>query len=365
MAELVDSDPNDPTVRLANFEYRRRYNLPNADVELNKALELGPDVPAVRLAAAEYLRHQGEQLLEARRLDFSEGGGESETASSVNPNELFAQAREHLEHVLEQNPNSESAYVALGDVYATEGQLDKAKSEWEKGLNTVGKASLSLNMRMAEALAREASSKTGEHLERLGRALEALRPTTSPEVKNSLTRTRDLIAALWLLQQHKPAQAIPLLKPIAAEGHGLGTRYADSVKALQMLAQAHRSLDQWEEAARAYELAAELSPDDWRYRLGAAAMWQAADQPQLAIAHLQRVVDAIDTPGAWMALASSQYEATSRRPSHERDWEPFEKALAQTRAKIDGKEFAQAWLVDLLEANYRLATATDKQVGRA
>ena len=192
-------------------------------------------------------------------------------------------------------------------------------------------------MRLAEALARENDPKTEKYLQQLDDAMRARSSVLSLSVRDSLARTRKLIEALWLLQQDKPARAIPLLKPIAAEVRGYGTRYDDSVKALQMLAKAYQTLDQPEDAAAAYELAIEAAPNDWRFRLGAASMWRAANQPELAIKHLQRIVPAVlKTPGAWMALARNHYEAILRRPKQERDWKPFETAMAETK-KIHGR----------------------------
>ena len=211
MTELVASDPDVPEIRLANFEYLRRYNLAGVDEELNKALELGPEVLAVRLAVAAHLRRKGERLLESRTIGFAEGGGAA--ISDQEPEEMFAQAREHLEHILESiNPNSESAHVAMGDVYTREGRIDDAKIAWNNGLNSVGETSLSLNMRMAEALAREDDPKTKQYLKRLDIAVRARSSSVSLDVKNSLTRTRNLIEACERLDEirERPNRTPPL-----------------------------------------------------------------------------------------------------------------------------------------------------------
>jgi len=367
MTSLVAADPGNPDVRLANFGYRYRYRLSGVDEELDFALELGPENIEVRLAAAEYLRIKGLNLLRnSQSLSAVEGG--TEPGSDEAPKELFAQARKHLEQVLDSiDPDSEAAHIALGDVYSAEERSAEAVSAWERGIELVGDASLALNMRLAESLARTSDPEAKDALRRLDQSLDARRLVLSSEAIKSLTRTRDFISALGLLQQGKPSQAIPILKPIVSEARDGRGGSNDSIRALQMLAQAHTALEQWGDAAGDFESAIELVPDDsaWRFKLEAAMMWQKASQPQRAIQHLEDVVAVVDAPGLWLQIARSHYQAIVRHPKDERDWRPFEEALAKTKEAMNGKEIDQTWLVDLLEANYRFVASANQQEGHA
>src|SRR5439155_79583 len=78
---------------------------------------------------------------------------------------------------------------------------------------------------------------------------------------------------------------------------------AGRVQALLLLGQAYANLKEWDQAATAFERAAQLSPASAEPRLAAADAWAAANQPESAVAAYRQAIKLRDQPETWLRLA--------------------------------------------------------------
>jgi serine/threonine-protein kinase len=108
---------------LAELKYQYEYDWAGAEVEFKKAIELNPNVAAIRLAYGWYL------MLAAR---FGEASLEFEKARELDPSSLtinvskgrllyfsrqYDQARQHFQNFIPVEPNSAAAYLSLFQIY--------------------------------------------------------------------------------------------------------------------------------------------------------------------------------------------------------------------------------------------------------
>ena len=106
------------------------------------------------------------------------------------------------------------------------------------------------------------------------RIIEKISPNLSvPAEKNALKRSNDLLRAKWLFAKGDYTGAIRLLRQTQSVEAGTGAEEAQAVVALRLRGDACAAIQQWREAAEAYEQAARLQPKTIGLRLAAAAAW--------------------------------------------------------------------------------------------
>lgn len=104
LQKLVSANPQVARAWLARYRYRRQYQLADADVDLDRALQLAPQDVAVLLAAGERARDRGQT----------------------------EQARRYLVRARELGPSEPGPLLALGDAERAAGQLEAALATWQQ-----------------------------------------------------------------------------------------------------------------------------------------------------------------------------------------------------------------------------------------
>ncbi len=86
-----------------------------------------------------------------------------------------------------------------------------------------------------------------------------------------------------------------------------------------------------------------------------------AGRPDTAEADYQQALSLGAPPETWLALARVRLQRQLRQPKAGRDWEPFNKALAEAKKALENNPPAEPWRLALLEAAYLLARGEEKQ----
>ncbi len=155
-------------------------------------------------------------------------------------------------------------------------------------------------------------------------------------------------------------EAIPLLRRVAVGQQTAAAEAARSLQAWQWLARAYAAIGQWDQAATAYEQAAALEPKVGWLRSLAADAWATAGRPDAAEAYYEQALSLGAPPETWLALAGVRLQRQLRLPKTARDWDPFNKALAEAKKAQEKKPLADPWRLTLLEAEYLVARGEEK-----
>lgn len=346
MNQLVSANQNDAQAYLSRYLYRVRYQLPDAQPDLEAALRLGPDRPDVLLVAAA----QSQQ--EALR-------GRQSGAPAEQVQQHFDAAEKYFRQVIDHvDPANPAAHLGLGDLLLARGQAEQAIGAWQAGLKRVGELHVGLNTRLAERfIAAGRLDEAEAALRRLDEAKAQLAAGWNEFTRARAGQSRDTLEAALLLKKSQPLKAIPLLKPITVSA------FADAPERLPawlMLGDAYATLGDWDQAATAFDNAARLDATRERPRMAAARAWLRADQPQQAVGHFEQALTRTDSIELSLQLARSWLAYQVTLPPQRRDWGTVERVLAQLSAGGARKGLSEPWRVELLQADYTLIRAQEK-----
>lgn len=142
-SELLAEDPNDWRLYFARGAARERLNRwPEAEADLQRALERSPDQPSVLNYLGYSWVDRGERLQEG--LALIQRAVELQPRSGVIVDSLgwayyrlgdYAQALEMLERAVELEPAHPTLNDHLGDVYWRMGRRIEARFQWERALS--------------------------------------------------------------------------------------------------------------------------------------------------------------------------------------------------------------------------------------
>ena len=348
MEAMVAANPQSAKARLARYRYRSAYRLANPKEDLAAALKNNPDDLEVALQAA----HQAQCDAELAKRDGAPSG---------QVQAFIEQARKHYNRAIEISPSDQAAYLGLGESYFRQGQFDRAQEAWRRGLEKGKKESIELNSRLADLLiARGQLDAADATIGGLERTADRLGPMLPPPAKLALRRENDFLRAKWLMAKRQYLEAIPLLRRVAVGQQTAAGEAAGSLQAWLWLARAYAAIDQWDQAAAAYEQAAMLAPKVGWLRSLAADAWATAGQPDAAEPYYEQALSLGAPPDTWLALASVMLQRQVRLPKTARDWDRFDKALAEARKAQEKKPPADPWRLTLLEAEYLVARGEEK-----
>jgi cellulose synthase operon protein C len=326
--------------------YRAQFNLPEAGMDLETAIKHSPDDLKVQLAAAAWARRQSEAARE--KEDPKEARNQGQRAC------------EHYQKAIQIAPAEEQSYLGLGEAQWAQEEPDRAIATWQDGLKQCGKANFRLNSCLAQALiAKGRLDQAEEPLNLLNRSLGEMDPSLPRNIKLPLEHTVRLLRGKWLAQKGKYREAIPFLQEVALGPKGDVTELSRKIQASVLLGSAYASLKRWDQAAEAYGQASSLQPDKAEIHLAAGDAWAAAGRSAAAASHYEQALALADSPKTRFVLASARYQQQMKLPPLERDWKPFEMALAAAK-KASTKPQADSWQLSLLEAEYLAARAKEK-----
>ena len=349
MDDMVVANPTDPKARLARCAYRTQYEIPGEEEDLRAALRLGPKEMDVLLFAANFFRQQAN----------------SRDKGSDAYQQALEKAGTFYDEAVKLDAANYRGYLGLGEVYATQGEADKAIAKWREGLehceeNDV-EATLFLNLPLVELLTRQGQLDDAEAaLATLSGIFERLRPGQSTRIRQQASTAEDMLRAKLLIARKKHLEAIPLLKSVA---HSQGASPA-AMEAWFLLGGCYAAANQWDQAATAFGRVAAMQPKMVRAQLAAATAWTQSGDPSLAIPYLKRalteqVATKDDTSDTRLALLQAMLQHQGSLPREDRKWAEAGTQLAELKKlKADGV-VREPWRVDLLEAEYTIQSAEE------
>jgi tetratricopeptide (TPR) repeat protein len=385
MAQMVAASPDDPEALLARYAYRMRYEVPGAgegeldaalkraEEDLEAALKCGPDNLAVLFAAAVRARQEAGNI--------QRSGGSAEDVRKA-----FEQACDYYQRAIDADSSSQQAYLSLGEVFAAMDEVDQAIDVWRRGLENSDDEDIGAILflpawaellidknRLREAWIPEPDPNNPEEKEeaktkplyRLGRAIKALAPRLKRTARLAYERRNALLQGKWFAANGDYLKAVPLLARVASGPKASPDEIAQVVETSSILGNVYALLNQWDQAANAYEQVVRLRPQGadagsgtLRALLVAADAWVRAGRPETGIRHYERALEIADIPGIRLALARAEFQVQARLPSADRNWRNFEKTLDEVKSRR--ASLAEPWQADLLEVSYLQATGDEK-----
>ena len=351
MDKMVAAKPKDAEALLAHHRYQLRYHPAEAKEALAAVIKQNPNDLQIVLQAAVEARLAAESA-------WREGGSPADVQAHLE------QSRKHYEHALEISPSDERPYSGLADLYMREEKIDLAVKTLRAGLEKAGKDSIGLNAKLADVLLVQGQlDEADKTIAGLEQTAERIAPMQPQPTKVALKRLIDLLRGEWLASKGRYTAALSVLRRVAAGQPTTGQELLQNIKAWQWLGKVYAALGQWDGAATAYEQIVVLQPKEVAHHLQAAAAWAAADRSDAAEQHY-RVALAMDPSAPTsLALARLLFERQLRAAKAARNWDSFDKALAEAKTLRDQekgkKPSADAWRLNLLEANYLTARAEE------
>ncbi|HVA45510.1 MAG TPA: tetratricopeptide repeat protein [Pirellulales bacterium] len=337
MDALVARSEQKADAFLNRYLYRLQFNLPEADADLDQAVQA--DEPkktlGVWLAA-------GQRALSARD---------------------YQRAVEHFRDAVELEPADRRGHLGLGNAYSAQGKDEPAVGAWQEGLAKTEPNDIELQLLIAAAEVRLERWKQAEtDLARLERQLA---PLTGPQ-QAELQGTIHLLRADAAIGNKRYAQALASLKQslkLRQAGAESLRRAASIAQVETRMAQCYTALGQADQAALAYQRAADLLPRDAGPRLLAAVAWEAAGRFDEAVRQYDETLTLKGiASGVRVALANAEYLRQLTTPSAQRNWERLSAELALAKADFAEREVAEPALLTLVDSEYQALNGLVDQV---
>lgn len=339
---LVAAGPKDAMAYLARYEDRLARGQPQADADLEQALQIAPENPAVLLAAAERARRHAVDP--------------SSAAPSTEREQSFEQASRYYDLAIRFAPALEPAYLGLAEVQLLRNEQEAAIQTWELALQKCGPESISLYARLAEALIA-----TGQ-LERAEQCVNKLKSIVLRRSQRENTASRqlvergvELLRARLLLARHDDDRAFDLLRRVGAASSESTAAAAVSFQVAMSLAGVYLTRGQSEQAAKSYEQAVAVRPEAVAPRLAAARIWMSLDRADLAAGHFEAAVALDRSADNYLLLAAAELRRQLRLPQAGRNWESFERVLADAKSILPVDSSPVVWKLGMIEAEYWLS----------
>lgn len=309
MDALVESSERKVEALISRYQYRLEFQLPGAADDLQQAVaaDVEKSDPAVALAAAR------EAVQEER----------------------WNEARSHLERAIELRPERAEAYLLLGQIERDQGDASQALATWQRGLEATEGDDLNLKAQIAAI-----QIQLGRHAE-AGDLLDQIETQAGwlfgPEQTSWLSVLYALRADASLAERHYSA-AIPVLKRILSlrQGEAVSeTKASSDARVYAQLGECYAKLRSWDRAAESYQLAADLQPRRVEPRLAAGGLWEQAGWLDEAARHYEQAATlAPEDSAPWLALADVLLRLQFALPPAARDWSRFNEALAAVQRLV-------------------------------
>jgi len=340
---LIAASQRNPLAYISRHLYRRRYRLPGEEQDLERAVELGRDHLAVQSLAARYWTDLGRELRTKSADD----------AARQASDQAFARAGDIYQHIIDNlAAGAEYGYVGLGDIHAQQDRVGDAQRVWETGLQRLNGKSFPLHLRLVEVLtdSRQVDAALA-HLKALESVPRPL-PARGDEA-DAVDQLLDLLGAQLKVIQGDLDAAEQDLQRVTLAGRFNPSVAARAQRAWYALGEARGRIGAWDQAARSFEEALRLLPQEHESQFGAAVAWHQAHRLDLAIPYYLQLVQRVASVELWLALAQADLEHNANLPALQRDWKPAREALAKARAALAQSPSANreiGWRVPWIEA---------------
>jgi tetratricopeptide (TPR) repeat protein len=339
---FVREFPQSAEARLARFKYRRKYGLAGAADDLRSALELTTDNQEILYTAAV---HALEQAREQARVEL-----ESPAAKA-----LWQEAKGHFEQLIKLTAESPVpyAYLGLGEAWLGLREVDRALAAWREGVERFEQPTTRAEFhgRIADAcLSHDRLVEAAAALDATDAILAKLGGSIAKETFLAVDRVQNLRRASWHLQRRTPAPAVPLLRLVlATQPAGEGSS-PTSFRAWYLLGTAYSAMQDWMEAATAFDQAAALQPGVQLPQLAAANSWLLAGRADLSRERAEQAWTIAGTRDAWFAIAMAELQLQRSRPLRDRQWIRIEEAVAALEQSASQPASQPAWRIAFLKA---------------
>jgi tetratricopeptide (TPR) repeat protein len=282
---------------------------------------------------------------------------------SVEGDEAKARfAKDDNRLIVDIDPKKTRAATIVESINATDGfvasldsAIDRAVATWQGGLRASRDDSLLISARLAEVLISAGHSDAAEDaLLALDRSAKELAVGGNRQQMDLVARRREILRARRMISTGDPNEGVKLLESILPEASAVGDNEI-VIDVWKLLADTNRDIGRFDEAARALEELATLESEySSRHRAKAASLWAIAGNLPRAVSQFERSLDEEDSPETWLALANTRLEHQRRLEVADRDWVPFNDALAALKDPQRRANIVDPWRIGLLEANYVL-----------
>ncbi|HUE74567.1 MAG TPA: hypothetical protein VMP01_27110 [Pirellulaceae bacterium] len=364
--QVVQLKPRHAKAHLSRHLYRAKYHLAGSERDLAQALALGPSNAQVILVAANWHYQRGRSLL------AEEGAGASERAAQPVAEQELQTAQSLFQRLIDKKlaPGNPEPYLRLGDIRVLQGKLDEALEIWRGALAVFSKPTdqVLCHARIADHLLRAGRIEPSlPALEAIDQILATLGGTIGRQQHLSLMQAQGLRRATYYLAMTRYSEAVGEAQQAIARQPQLQPDPATSHFAWDLLGRSFAGLEDWTEAATAFDRAANFEPNSVTSRLSAAKSWLAAGRADLAVDRAEQVIALDGLSEAWIILATAELQAQASLPPIDRSWNRLQSALAALE-QFDTSRIAAPWRIDFLRADYvalRSPTEAEAAYGNA
>lgn len=326
MDALVKAAPDDIDAWLARYRYRTRFRLPDAENDLQAALELDEDnIDALLLSAA----------------PTAEGSSDEQEREAT------------LRRVIELAPSDSSGYLPLADLLVKRGDVDEAIDLLAAGQEVVENEVHDFLLRLALAdtqLQAEKSESAKASLDKLeSESAFILAKLDSSQGEALANRLRLLQGRLAAAEgQHKTA--IAKLQSVVVNDNSQNSR--TWIEAVTILAELHGEAGRADKASEYWGLLAQAFPGEMPIVAATVDSLLAANNPEQAL----ELIDSIETPSTHLRIRQAQAHLSIQlsRPPEERNWTEFSNALATAKTSEEPSS-------ELVFAEVQYLMVTDKK----
>lgn len=317
MDDMVAANESRSAAWIGRYLYRLRHKQPDADADLDRALELdGEHTDAlIQLAAAERARVRKD----------------------------IGAATAYYEQLIAAHPKDVRGYAGLAPHLAAAGDLDAACDVLQRGLKNVApREQLGLEMTLAELnLARGKLDAADSLIRSANKRIDEIAARNPGPTANRLRNELDVLRAHWHMQQQQYPAAIALYRQalLSEAPAETGQSAANRSRTYMRLGSCYAELRRWDQAGDAYKEAVRLQPKRIEPRLAMAEAYQSSGRIDDAIREFRQATAMPDaTPDAWTGLIIAQIRQQLTTSDSTRNWEQVEQSLTAARQAFPAED---------------------------
>jgi tetratricopeptide (TPR) repeat protein len=355
LARLIQQRKQDVSSYLLRYEYRARWNEPNAKDDLKEAFRIAPEDRDVLWTIAVDARRDAEKAFLAQDVP---------RAQAVDA------AKQHLQRavklyrkLLEKHPEEKdpTPALALGETLQQLDLKSEALQVFKDGLEKYPPQANLFRAYLANTmLEMEQITEVAPVLDEIDKDIAAL-PADAPELRRlTVNRDQTLRRGIFHMLRNESRLAIPFLQKATVYQEQLGGDSKESIRSWMLLGYAYASMGEWGESAAAFDRAAAQHPNLVEARLAASSSWLGANRPDMAVERAEQAWRLTENCRTLFNLALTLYQQQASLLEENRVWQRFDQVVREARLRIGDESLAEPWRLDLLYVDYLFLKASGK-----
>jgi tetratricopeptide (TPR) repeat protein len=350
LALVLKKRNNDVPSLLLRYEYRARWNAPNAKDDLKEAYRLAPDDRNVLWTIATDARRDAERAFKAQ---------------GVAPNTAVEEAKNHLQRavksyrlLLEKHPDEQDPlpFLALGETLQQLDEKSASLEVFQAGLKKHPQQGDLFRAYMANVMLElEQVAEVAPVLETIDADIAAMSNDVPEQQRLTVHRDQSLRRGIFHMLRREARLSIPFLQKAAVYQEQMGGDSKESIRAWMLLGYAYSSMGEWGESAASFDRAAAQHPNLLEARLAGSASWLGANRPDTAVERAEQALRLNESCRTYFSLALAIFQQQSSVSPEQRVWQRFEQMVAHAREKLDDKTMEDPWRVELLYIDFLFA----------